>query len=105
VSEIRPDVVDFIFDQGRTATDRQLRDLDSLDAKATQIFSAATVIVGLAGFSGQANAALLTAAVLIYVLASIAALGRKRRGVLCALALTGLETALVGVAVIWTLWG
>jgi len=153
VSEIRPDVVDFIFDQGRTATDRQLRDLDSLDAKATQIFSAATVIVGLAGFSGQANAVILTVAVLIYVLVSIAAvyalwlvkfrvtdspqqllsrywteplletkyamvsdmaagfieneqsLGRKRRGVLYALALTGLETALVGVAVIWTLWG
>ena len=153
MSEIRPDVVDFIFDQGRTATDRQLRDLDSLDAKATQIFSAATVIVGLAGFSGQANAVILTVAVLIYVLVSIAAvyalwlvkfrvtdspqqllsrywteplletkyamvsdmaagfieneqsLGRKRRGVLYALALTGLETALVGVAVIWTLWG
>ena len=153
MSEIRPDVVDFIFDQGRTATDRQLRDLDSLDAKATQIFSAATVIVGLAGFSGQANAAILTAAVLIYVLVSAAALyalwlvkfrvtdspqqllsrywteplletkyamvsdmaagfneneqslGRKRRVVLCALALTGLETAFVGVAVIWTLWG
>jgi hypothetical protein len=151
VSGIRPDVVDFIFDQGRTATDRQLRDLDSLDAKATHIFSAATVIVGLAGFSGQADAAVLTAAVVIYVLVSGAALyalwlvkfrvtdspeqlllrywteplsetkyamvsdmaagfteneqalGRKRRGVL--VALTGLETALVGVAVILALWG
>ena len=153
VSEIRPEVVDFIFEQGRTAADRQLRDLDSLDAKATQVFSAATVIVGLAGFSGRANAGILTAAVLVYVLASAAALyalwlvrfrvtdspqqlllrywteplldtkyamvtdmaegfndnerslGRKRRGVLWALALTGVETALVGTAVIWALWG
>ena len=32
-------------------------------------------------------------------------LGRKRRGVLWALAVTGVETALVGAAVIWTLWG
>jgi ABC-type transport system involved in cytochrome bd biosynthesis fused ATPase/permease subunit len=152
MSEIRPEVVDFIFDQGRTAADRQLRDLDSLDSKATQLFSAATVIVGLAGFSGQANAGILTAAVVVYVLVAVAALyalwlvkirvtdsprqlllrywtqpvldtkyamvtdmaegfaenerslGRKRRGVLCALALTGVETALIGVAVIATLW-
>jgi hypothetical protein len=151
--EIRPEVVDFIFEQGRTAADRQLRDLDSLDAKATQLFSAATVIVGLAGFSGQADAGLLSAAVIVYVLVALASLyglwlarirvtdspqqlllrywteplldtkyamvtdmaegfdenerslGRKRRGVLWALALTGVETALVGAAVIWTLWG
>jgi hypothetical protein len=153
MSEIRPEVVDFIFDQGRSAADRQLRDLDSLDSKATQLFSAATVIVGLAGFSGQVDAGLLTAAVIVYVLVALAALyalwlvkirvtdspqqllvrywteplpetkyamvtdmaegfdenerslGRKRRGVLCALALTGIETALVGAAVIRTLWG
>ena len=59
VSGIRPDVVDFIFDQGRTATDRQLRDLDSLDAKAAQIFSAGDVlstgtVSGVAGFSPDA---------------------------------------------------
>jgi len=35
MAEIRPDVVDFIFEQGKTATERQLRDADSLDAKAT----------------------------------------------------------------------
>ena len=73
VAEIQPDVIDFIFEQGRTAADRQLRDLDSLDAKATQIFSAATVIVGLAGFSGRANAT-LTIAVIVYVIAAYSAL-------------------------------
>jgi hypothetical protein len=60
VEAIRPEVVDFIFDQGRAATDPQLRDADALDSKATQIFSAATVIIGLAGFSHQANAPLLS---------------------------------------------
>ena len=152
-SGIQPEVVDFIFDQGRTAADRQLRDLDSLDAKATHIFAAATVIVGLAGFSGQASAGVLTAAVSVYFLAAVSSLyalwlvkvrvtdspqqlllrywavplvdtkyamvadmadgytenerslGRKRRGVLFALALTGVETALVGAAVISALWG
>ena len=74
MAEIRSEVVDFIFEQGRTATDRQLRDADSLDAKATQLFSAATVIVGLAGFSGQANAAVLTGAIVVYVLVVIASL-------------------------------
>ena len=74
MAEVRPEVVDFIFDQGRSTTERQLRDLDSLDAKATQIFSAATVVVGLAGISGQANAPLLTAAVLVYLLAAFSAL-------------------------------
>jgi ABC-type transport system involved in cytochrome bd biosynthesis fused ATPase/permease subunit len=152
MAEVHPEVVDFIFEQGRSAADRQLRDLDSLDSKATQLFSAATVIVGLAGFSGQAHAGLLTLAVITYVLVALAALyalwlvqirvtdspqqllsrywtepltetkyamvtdmaegfdenerslGRKRRGVLAALALTGLETALVGAAVISNLW-
>jgi hypothetical protein len=150
---IQPEVVDFIFDQGRTAADRQLRDLDSLDSKATHIFAAATVIVGLAGFSGRASAGVLTAAVSVYFLAAVSSLyalwlvkvrvtdspqqlllrywavplvdtkyamvadmadgytenerslGRKRRGVLFALALTGVETALVGPAVISALWG
>ena len=31
-------------------------------------------------------------------------LGRKRRGVLAVLTLAGVETALVGIAVIWSLW-
>lgn len=153
MTEVRPEVVEFIFEQGRTATERQLRDLDSLDAKATQLFSAATVIVGLAGFSGQANAGVLIAAVVVYLFAAASSLyalwlvkvrvtdspqqllerywkeplpetkyamvtdmaagfsenelslGRKRRGVIWALALTGVETALVGAAVIATLWG
>jgi ABC-type transport system involved in cytochrome bd biosynthesis fused ATPase/permease subunit len=151
--EVHPEVIDFIFEQGRSAADRQLRDLDSLDSKATQLFSAATVIVGLAGFSRQAHAGLLTLAVITYILVALAALyalwlvqirvtdspqqllsrywtepltetkyamvtdmaegfdenerslGRKRRGVLGALALTGLETALIGAAVISNLWG
>ena len=148
----RPEIVDFILDQGRTASERQLRDADALDAKATQLFSAATVIVGLAGFSGEAQPVLLSIAVAVYLCAAGSALyalwlakyrvtdsphqllsrywneplietkyamvsdmaagfteneralGRKRRGVLVTLALTGLETALVGAAVIWTLW-
>jgi hypothetical protein len=151
MADLRADVVDFIFDQGRIASERQLRDADALDSKATQLFSAATVIVGLAGFSGEAAAAPLVAAVIVYLAVSVSALyalwlakfrvtdspkqllrrywdeplletkyamvndmaagfdeneyalGRKRRGVLWTLALTGLETALIGAAVIWTL--
>jgi hypothetical protein len=145
------EVVDFIFEQGRSSTDRQLRDADALDQKATQIFTAATNVVGLAGFSHEANAPLLAAAVLFYLGVLIAsgmalwlasfrvadspqqllvrywdepvistkyamvsdmaagfeenerALGSKRGGVLWALALTGIETSLVGAAVIWSL--
>lgn len=152
MAEVRADVVDFIFDQGRAATERQLRDADALDAKATQAFSAATVIVGLSSFSQEINAALLTAAVVVYLVAALAAvwslwlakfrvtdspeqlllgywneplsqtkytmvtdmaagfnenehaLGRKRLGVLAVLALTAVETALIGAAVIWSLW-
>jgi hypothetical protein len=151
VAELQPDVVDFIFEQGRIASERQLRDADALDAKATQLFSAGTVIIGLAGFSGEASPAPLVAAVVVYLAGSASALyalwlakfrvtdspqqlllrywneplletqyamvvdmasgfdeneralGRKRRGVLGTLALTGVETALVGAAVIWTL--
>ena len=153
MTEIRSEVVDFIFDQGRAASERQLRDADSLDTKATQLFGAATVIVGLAGFSGRTNAGLLTGAVAVYLVAASAALyalwlakfrvtdspaqlldrywsedllttkyamvadmasgfddneqilGRKRRGVLSVLFLTGVETALIGAAVIESLWG
>jgi hypothetical protein len=153
MAEIRTEVVDFIFEQGRAASERQLRDADSLDAKATQLFSAATVIVGLAGFSGRTSAGLLTIAVGVYLVAATAALyalwlakfrvtdspaqllarywnedllttkhamvtdmangfeenehalGRKRRGVLFVLFLTGVETALIGAAVIESLWG
>src|SRR5205085_11312613 len=72
VSEIAPDVVDFVFEQGRAATERQLRDADALDAKATHVFGAATVIVGLSSFSQHPNAALLTAAVIVYLLAALA---------------------------------
>jgi hypothetical protein len=152
VSSIEPEVVDFIFDQGRSATDRQLRDAEALDAKATQLFSAATVIVGLGGFSQSASAAIFSTAVVVYVLVSLASvyalwlaqyrvtdspaqllerywsepleetkyamvvdmaggfqenehvLQRKRRRVIAALALTGVETALVAAAVIWNLW-
>jgi hypothetical protein len=151
VATVSVHVVNFIFDQGRSATERQLRDAGAIDAKGTQIFGAATVIVGLAGFSRSANAPLLAAAVCVYLLVALAtlyalwlakfrvtdspsqlidrywnepleetkyamvldmakgfaeneaSLGRKRRGVLWALGLTGVETALVGAAVIWTL--
>jgi hypothetical protein len=151
MSEPTREIVDFIFEQGRSSSDRQLRDADALDQKATQIFTAATIVVGLAGFSQQANAPLLAMAVLVYLGVSIAsgralwlasfrvtdspqqllvrywdepvnstkyamvndmaagfeenerALGHKRRGVLWALALTGIETSLVGAAVIWSL--
>ena len=147
-----PDVVDFIFEQGRAATERQLRDADALDSKATQVFGAATVIIGLSSFSRHPNAALFTAAVAAYLAAAFVTvwslwlakfrvtdapdqllrfywnmpldetkyamvtdmaagfeenereLGRKRRGVLAVLTLAGVETALVGIAVIWSLW-
>jgi uncharacterized protein len=67
VHEPDPDVVDFIFEQGRTATERQLRDADALDSKATQVFGAATVIIGLSSFSRHPNATLFTAAVAAYL--------------------------------------
>ena len=150
---IQPEVVEFIFDQGRRASERQLRDAEALDAKATQLFSAATVIVGLAGFSGRSNAGILTIAVALYLVVAAGALyalwlanyrvtdspaqlldrywndellatkyamvvdmangfeenedalGRKRRGVLAVLFFTGVETAVVGAAVIDSLWG
>ena len=84
-------MVDFIFEQGRYATDRQLRDAEALDGKATQLFSAATVIVGLAGFGGNATAAVFSAAVVVYLLVSIAAV-------------YALWLVRFRLAVIWDLW-
>src|SRR5215203_2944995 len=72
--------VEFIFEYTKDAPERQARDIDSLDTKMVQVFSAASVVVGLVGVSGNnlgntpAANPLLALAVISYVVAAVVAL-------------------------------
>lgn len=78
--ELDEKTVEFIFDYTKEAPERQSRDLDALDNKMVQVFSAASVVIGLAGISSTTLGStgdidvLLTIAVITYVVAAVAAL-------------------------------
>jgi hypothetical protein len=80
--DVPSDSLDFIFDYTKGAPDIQLEDIASLDNKMVQIFSAASVIIGLGGISSSAghpaSAWFIAFAVLAYVGVGIAALVHLR---------------------------
>jgi len=49
--QVRPETLDFIFGLVKDAPERQLHDLEALDAKMVQIFGAASIVIGRAGIS------------------------------------------------------
>jgi hypothetical protein len=63
------DTVDFIYQHTRGALDGHVGQARALDAKTAQVFAAATVVIGLAGATHDANA---PGGVLIAALASTA---------------------------------
>ena len=69
--EIDARTLDFIFDYTRDGPAQQFADVDALDSKMIQVFSAASVIIGLGGLSsnkgGAISAAFLLLAVSAYV--------------------------------------
>jgi len=70
--EVLPETLDFIFQVVKGAPERELRDLEALDAKMVQIFGAASIVIGLAGVSSTSQGStspvsgLLVAALLAY---------------------------------------
>jgi phosphoglycerol transferase MdoB-like AlkP superfamily enzyme len=69
--------LNFLFDVMRDAPERQIHDQESLDAKMVAVFTAASVVIGLAGISNVKSGgkwyvnALLIAAVLAYLLTAV----------------------------------
>jgi len=55
MAEINPGAVDFVFEHVKDAPQQQLRDADALDSKVVQLFSAGSVIIGLAGLSTKSQ--------------------------------------------------
>jgi hypothetical protein len=49
---LEADTLDLLYDLARRAPDAQLRDVDSIDAKVTQVFAAGSVLIGLAALRG-----------------------------------------------------
>jgi hypothetical protein len=54
--DIKPETLDFIFDYTRDAPERQLQDAKDLDNKMAQLFSVASVVIGLAGLANSIRA-------------------------------------------------
>jgi hypothetical protein len=80
VSEkIKQDALNFIFDYTREAPERQLQDAQNLDNKIAQIFSAASVVIGLAGLASPGPSGgwadwLLVVGLVFYLITAIVAL-------------------------------
>lgn len=49
--KLRRETVEFILDYIKDTPERQLRDMTDLDSKTIQVFSAASIVIGLAGLS------------------------------------------------------
>jgi hypothetical protein len=74
---LRADSTDLIYAATADARPAQLRTADALDTKATAVFAAATVVLGLAASGsddGTAQAVLVGLAVAAYIAAAVAAL-------------------------------
>ena len=52
-NNIKQETLDFIFDYTRDAPERQLQDAKDLDNKMAQLFSVASVVIGLAGLANS----------------------------------------------------
>lgn len=50
-ANINPETLDFILETTKAGPEGQARDFDALDAKTINVFSAASVIIGLASFA------------------------------------------------------
>ena len=75
--DLNLDTLDFIFDYTKEAPETQAHDAQALDAKVVNIFSAASIIIGLAGLSAGARTIdciakyLLIGALVFYVATAI----------------------------------
>jgi len=78
-SAVRAETTAFILEYTKDAPERQLSDIDALDSKMVQIFSAGSVVIGLTGLSridgtgGRAVDALFIVALFAYLGAAAAA--------------------------------
>jgi hypothetical protein len=76
------ETLNFLFDYTRGAPERQLEGVASLDGKMVQVFSAASVIIGLGGLSshsgGVAGAVFIALAVVAYVFVGLFAFKHLR---------------------------
>ena len=79
-TQLNPETLDFIYQHTRDAPEAQMRDVEALDAKMVQVFSAASVVVGLAGLAvsrvegNTVAASLLMAALAAYMVTTAFAL-------------------------------
>lgn len=76
------ETLNFLFDYTKGAPDKQLERVASLDGKMVQVFSAASVIIGLGGLSGHsggvAGAVFIALAVVAYVFVGLFAVKHLR---------------------------
>jgi hypothetical protein len=79
---INAETLNFIYDYTKGAPEEQFKDVEALDSKMIQVFSAASVIIGLGGLSqsggGLAAALFILLAVGAYVGVGIAAFQHLR---------------------------
>ncbi len=73
------DSLEFILDHIREAPEKQIRAMDTLDAKMIQVFISASIVIGLAGLSSASGAARwevipLALALLAYVSVAVVAI-------------------------------
>jgi len=71
-AEVHPDALEFLFDAVGKAPMRQLESQAALDAKAAQVFSAASIVIGLAGLRELRSASSAAIALLIVALGAYA---------------------------------
>jgi len=74
IPTLQDDTLDFLFAYMHGQAARQIERADQLDAKGTQLFAAASVVVGLAGLAAAGSAPVVTGA-LIAVIAFYIATG------------------------------
>jgi hypothetical protein len=68
MAELKPETLDFLFDFITPLSERQLQAADALDSKAVQVFSAASVVIGLLALARETVAGgFLVAAALLYL--------------------------------------
>ena len=76
---IDPNTLDLIYEVTRQGPPAQFREIESLDGKSVQIFSAASVVIGLTAISqtprSDAATGLLILALAAYFVVALAALG------------------------------
>ncbi len=75
--DVNPETLEFIFNYTKEAPERQIKDAEALDNKMAQIFSVASVVIGLVGVSsvsGRWTNLLLAAALISYLVAATVAL-------------------------------